>query len=94
MKKCFFVYILTNYTNNVFYIGIRSNLIQRVWQHKKKLVEGFTNKYHLWKLVYYEVYEDANTALAREKQLKNWRREKKLMLIKRQNPTFQEIIVD
>ncbi len=68
------IYIMTNSNNTVLYIGVTSNLPQRVYQHKEKLVDGFTKKYNLIKLVYFEQYEDMETAIVREKRLKNWRR--------------------
>lgn len=92
--KQYFIYILTNTYNTVFYTGITNNLKKRVWQHKQKLVSGFTEKYNLWKLVYYEVCEDVKSAIAREKQIKDYRREKKIALIKSLNPSFDEIHVD
>lgn len=91
MSKQYYVYILTNYTNNVFYTGVTNNLIKRIWEHKQKFVDGFTKKYNIWKLVYYEIFENIETAILREKQIKNWRREKKLMLIKKVNPEFKEL---
>ncbi len=91
MSKQYFVYILTNYTNAVLYIGVTNDLIKRIWEHKQKFVVGFTGKYHIWKLIYYEVFDDIKNAITREKQIKNWRREKKLTLIKRVNPLFLEL---
>lgn len=91
MAKQYYVYILTNYLNTVFYIGVTSDLIKRTWEHKQKVVDGFTKKYHVWKLIYYEVFENIETAILREKQIKNWRREKKLILIKKVNPEFKEL---
>ena len=67
----YYVYILTNKTNKVLYIGVTNNLVRRIFEHKNKLVEGFTKKYNLSKLVYYEVTNDIYSALEREKQLKN-----------------------
>lgn len=91
MSRQYYVYILTNYTNSVFYTGVTNNLIKRIWEHKQKFVDGFTKKYNIWKLVYYEISENIETAILREKQIKNWRREKKLMLIKKVNPEFKEL---
>jgi len=91
MSKQYFVYILTNYTNTVLYIGVTGDLIKRLWEHKQKLVDGFTKKYHVWKLIYYEVFDDIKNAITREKQIKNWRREKKFWLIKKTNPNLQEL---
>lgn len=89
--KRYFVYIITNTYNTVFYTGITNNLIRRAFEHKNKLVAGFTKKYNLWKLIYFEEYSDVREALNREKQLKDYRREKKLELIKKQNPNLEEI---
>jgi putative endonuclease len=90
MKKQYYVYILRNISGTL-YIGITSNLEKRVWEHKNKLVKGFTEKYNIHLLIFYEVYQDPLTAINREKQLKKWNRDKKLWLIKRMNPTLAEI---
>lgn len=90
--KPYFVYILRNRSGN-FYIGITSNLIKRVWEHKNKFVKGFTEKYNIDKLIYYEIYSDPETAIAREKQLKNWNRKKKINLIVKMNPKFEELVI-
>lgn len=92
-NKQYFVYILRN-NSGTFYIGITNNLIRRIWEHKEKLVDGFTQKYHIDKLVYYEIYQDPATAIEREKQLKNWNRKKKIELITKQNPKFEEINIE
>lgn len=89
--KSYYVYILTNSYNTVFYTGITNNLIRRTYEHKNKLIEGFTKKYNIWKLVYFEEYNNIGTALSREKQLKDFRREKKLNLIIQLNPTLKEL---
>ena len=89
--KTFYIYILTNKTNTTLYIGVTSNLIQRVWQHKQKLVKGFTEKYSVDKLVYYEIYETAEEAIKREKQLKGGSRLKKVELIKKLNPEWKDL---
>ena len=72
--KQYYVYILTNKTNKVIYIGVTNNLIRRMYEHKNKLVDGFTKKYNLMKLVYFEITTDVKSALISEKQLKNWHR--------------------
>ncbi len=72
--KQYYVYILTNKVNTVFYIGVTSNLIKRIYEHKQKFVEGFTKHYNVDKLVYFEVSNDIESAIKREKQLKNWHR--------------------
>jgi len=79
--KQYYIYILTNYTNNVLYIGVTSDLIKRIYQHKNNLVDGFTKKYNIKKLVYFEVCGDAYEAIKREKQLKGGSRKKKIELI-------------
>lgn len=89
--KSYYVYILTNSYNTVFYTGITNNLIRRTYEHKNKLIEGFTKKYNIWKLVYFEEYNNIGTALSREKQLKDFRREKKLNLIIQLNPNLKEL---
>lgn len=92
--RSYCVYILTNFQNTVFYTGITNNLKRRIYEHKNKLVEGFTKKYHIWKLVYFEEYNDIRDALEREKQIKKYRREKKISLIHLLNPELREIITD
>ena len=77
--------------NGTIYVGITSNLLKRVYQHKNHVVEGFTADYNVTKLVYYEVYDDLNIALAREKQLKKWNRKWKLKLIEDKNPNWQDL---
>lgn len=89
--KAYCVYIMTNEWNTTFYIGISGELIDRVRQHKEKLIEGFTKRYNLTKLVYYECGDDAEGAITREKEIKKWRREKKTALIIRQNPDFKDL---
>lgn len=91
MTRHYYVYILTNFHNTVFYTGVTNNLIRRVYEHKNKLVEGFTKKYNIWKLVYFEEYKDIELALNREKQIKDYRREKKLRLIVALNSNLREL---
>jgi putative endonuclease len=91
-KRSFYVYILMNRRRTVLYIGLTSNLARRLDQHRARLVEGFTKKYNVDELVYYEVYEYINDAIAREKQLKKWSRQKKLDLIKKVNYNLKEIL--
>mgnify|MGYP001363818540 CR=1 FL=1 len=91
MKTNSYVYILTNKFNNVFYIGVTSDLIKRTWEHKNKIVKGFTKKYNLHKLVYYEIACDIENAILREKQLKKWHRQWKINLIREFNPTFEDL---
>ena len=93
-EKYAYIYILTNKNNNVLYIGVTSDLKKRIWEHKNKVVDGFTKKYNLDKLVYFETGENIESAIEREKQLKNWHREWKLSLIKTQNPEFKDLYYD
>ena len=76
------------------YIGVTSNLPKRVWEHKNKVVEGFTEKYNVDKLVYFEITDSIESAIKREKQLKNWHREWKINLIKEKNPDFRDLSLD
>ncbi|WP_208444350.1 GIY-YIG nuclease family protein [Vibrio sp. B1ASS3] len=91
MDKTPCVYILTSKNNSVLYIGVTSQLAQRIWQHKNGVVEGFTKKYHVHKLVYFELFEDMALAINREKQLKQWKREWKLDLVRKTNPDFLDL---
>ena len=75
--KNYYVYLLTNWNNKVMYVGMTNNLERRVYEHKNKLVNGFTKKYNVNKLVYFEESSDVNAVLSREKEIKKWRREKK-----------------
>jgi len=94
MDKQFYVYILASKLNGTLYIGITSDLLQRIWQHKNKMVEGFTQKYNVNKLVYYEVHPNAESAILREKQMKKWRRSWKIRLIKGKNPDWKDLYDD
>jgi len=89
--KTYYVYILTNYKNKTLYIGLTNNLERRIYQHKNELIEGFSKRYKLKKLVYYEEFKNIIDALAREKQLKNWHREWKINLVKGVNPEFKDL---
>src|SRR3954469_8850736 len=90
-----YIYILTNYTNSVLYTGSTGiELKQRVWQHKEKVVEGFTKRYNVTKLVYYEVFEDLYAALEREKQIKAGSRADKTKLIESMNPDWRGLYED
>ena len=82
---------MTNWSNNVLYIGVTNNLQRRVFEHKSKTVPGFTSKYNLDKLVYFEEYDDIRIAIAREKQLKVWKRSKKNMLVNEFNPCWVDV---
>ena len=87
----YYVYVLTNYTNNVFYTGVTNDLVRRVYGHKQKLVDGFTKKYNLTKLVFYEHTTSVTAAIEREKQIKKFRRSKKMDLIKSFNPSWDDL---
>lgn len=89
--KASFVYILTNKRNGTLYIGVTSDLGKRTWEHKEKKIEGFTKKYGLDRLVYYEVFENIEYAIRREKQLKEWKRIWKLDLIEKKNPLWNDL---
>lgn len=90
--KRFHVYIMTNGPlSAVLYIGIAGNLRQRVWQHKNKLGSGFTSRYNLTSLVYYEEFDYPDAAIAREKEIKGWRRSKKIRLVESMNPRWEDL---
>jgi len=91
MKQEYCVYIMTNKTNRVLYAGITSHLKKRIYEHREKLIEGFTKKYHINKLVYYEVYEDPVAAIAGEKRIKGGSRRKKMDLIMKINPSWDDL---
>ena len=87
----FYVYILANSTNAVIYTGVTNNLQRRIYEHKYELLEGFTKKYHVHKLVYYEGYSNINDAILREKRLKGLLRKKKNELIDSMNPDWEDL---
>ena len=91
MMKSYYVYILTNWDGSVMYIGVTNDLERRLFEHKNKLVPGFSSKYKIDKLVYYEETPDVQAAIAREKQLKSWRREKKDALVASFNPEWKDL---
>ena len=88
--NAYYVYILSSPTGTL-YIGFTNDLIRRVYEHREKLVDGFTKRYNIYRLIYYEEYGDINEARDREKQLKGWRRKKKLDLIRKMNPKFLDL---
>ena len=94
MEKQFYVYILASKRNGTLYLGVTSDIVKRVWQHKNGLIEGFTREYGVKKLVYYEIHEGAENAIKREKQLKKWRRAWKLELIEEKNSEWRDLYVD
>ncbi len=89
--KSSFVYILTNMRNGTLYIGVTSDICKRIWEHKEKKIEGFTKTYGLDRLVYFEVFENIERAIRREKQLKEWKRIWKLDLIEQKNPLWNDL---
>jgi len=89
----YYVYIMTN-KSKTLYIGITNDLSRRVYEHKQKLVDGFTKKYNIDKLIYYEITNDVNTALEREKQLKRWRRWKKIKFIECMNSDWKDLSLE
>lgn len=91
MTKQSYIYIMTNYNDTTLYVGVTNNLARRVYEHKNKLVEGFTKKYQITKLVYYEVFDDISQAIKREKQLKAGSRKKKLELINNYNKDWRDL---
>lgn len=93
MIKGGYVYFMTNKHKNVLYVGVTSNMEQRLWQHKLKSVEGFTRKYNVEHLVYVENFPSIEEAIAREKQIKNWSRKNKDFLVNQQNPIWLDISV-
>ena len=94
MEKLYCVYIMTNKKNTVLYTGITSNLNKRIYEHKENLVEGFTKKYNVHKLVYYEVFNDVEGAISREKQIKAGSRNKKIKLISSLNPEWKDLYTE
>jgi putative endonuclease len=93
-ENCYYVYGLTNWNNKVMYLGVTNDLKRRVYEHQHKLIGGFTERYNVNKLVYYEQTRDVITALAREKEIKKWRREKKNVLVASMNPVCRDLSED
>ena len=94
MQKQYYVYIITNTRNTVLYTGVTSNLERRALDHKNKVVKGFTSKYNINKLVYYEIFDSIEQAIKREKQIKGGSRQKKIDLIKNLNPEFGDLYIE
>ncbi|MDD2753675.1 MAG: GIY-YIG nuclease family protein [Candidatus Portnoybacteria bacterium] len=90
--KNYYIYIATNYTNSVLYTGITNNLYRRMYEHKNGLTPGFTKKYKVNKLVFYEVFNNPEDAICAEKKIKGWIRNKKIELIKIKNPEFKDLL--
>ena len=91
MGKNYYVYMITNWKNSVIYTGVTSDLVKRIYEHKNKMFDGFSKRYNLNKLVYYEVFEDVNYAIAREKQIKAGSRKDKDELVSRMNPLWKDL---
>jgi putative endonuclease len=89
-RNCYYVYMMTN-DSGTLYIGVTNDIVRRVYEHKQKLVAGFTSKYNITQLVYFEQTNDVQTALAREKQIKGWLRKKKITLIESVNPKWMDL---
>jgi putative endonuclease len=85
------VYIMASKKNGTLYVGVTSNLVKRIWEHKNNMVEGFTKRYGVHQLVWYELHASMESALAREKRLKDWKRAWKLELIEKNNPDWQDL---
>jgi putative endonuclease len=94
MEKHYYTYILASKRNGTLYVGVTSDLIKRVYQHRKNLVDGFTSKYQVHRLVYYEQYRNVLSAIQREKRLKEWQRKWKLALIEKHNPEWRDFYPD
>ena len=89
--RSYYVYLMTNWNNKVMYLGVTNNLERRVYEHRNKLIKGFTEKYNVNKLVYFEETSDVAVAITREKEIKKWRREKKNALVKKVNPDWKDL---
>ncbi|MBA7516627.1 hypothetical protein ES705_08675 [subsurface metagenome] len=87
----YYIYILANKRNGTLYIGVTSNLVKRIYEHKNNIIEGFSKKYNIHKLVYYEITDDIESAIRREKQLKKWNRKWKINLIEKNNPEWKDL---
>lgn len=94
MQKSGYTYILASQRNGTLYIGVTSNLIKRVYEHKNNIIKGFTTKYNTKNLVYYEVFECIEEAIKREKIIKGWKRERKIELIEKENLDWLDLYVD
>lgn len=87
----YYIYVISNWNNKVIYVGMTNDIERRIYEHKNKIFEGFSKKYNLNKLVYYEHTNDVNAAIRREKEIKKWRREKKNKLIESMNPEWKDL---
>ncbi len=93
-EKKFYVYIMAKGRNSTFYVGMTSNLQKRVWEHKNDVANGFTKKYEIKNLVYYEIFDDPENAIKREKRLKKWTRTWKMKTIEELNPDWKDLYDD
>ncbi|MBI4744939.1 MAG: GIY-YIG nuclease family protein [Actinobacteria bacterium] len=89
--RIYYVYLLTNWNNKVIYVGVTNDLERRIYEHKNKLIKGFTEKYNVTKLVYFEETQNIIAAIEREKEIKKWRREKKNQLVNLINPRWDDL---
>lgn len=92
MYRQYFVYIATNKINTVLYTGVTNDLHRRAWEHKNKLLPGFTSKYNVMKIVYYETFGNPEEAIVAEKKIKGWTRRKKITLIENKNPSWKDLV--
>ena len=92
--KTYYIYIMTNKHHNVLYIGVTNNLLRRVYEHKKNLIEGFTKKYNCHKLVWYQQTDDVTAAITQQKRMKKWKREYKENVIREMNPEWKDLYYD
>jgi len=92
MQKQFYVYIATN-NSGTLYTGVTNDLRRRIYEHKNKLIHGFTSRYNIDKLIFYETFNNPEEAISAEKKIKGWDRKKKIALIKTKNPKFKELII-
>lgn len=94
MDKTFYVYMLASARYGTVYLGVTSNLVKRIWEHREGVIDGFTNRHGVEHLVWFEVHTDAISAITREKQLKKWNREWKIKLIQQENPYWRDLYED
>jgi putative endonuclease len=93
-EQSFYIYLMSNPDRTVLYTGVTRNLVKRVWQHKQKLADGFTKKYNVTDLVYYEIFDTPLEAIEREKQIKSWSRKGKNQLVETKNPSWKDLYED
>ena len=90
----YYVYMMTNFNNAVIYTGVTNDIVRRVYEHRNKLIKSFASKYNVTKLIYFEIFDDIETAISREKQIKSGSRQKKINLITKNNPGFVDLYQD